>query len=182
MRDDSLFEWLVWILSIPSTDMVWTVCYFASGDFLLPSEGTIDTGSRNNWQQTIWYRNIIIPLVCLLPLWIRFAQCLRKYMDTGKRWPNLANAAKYALSQTVTLFGAFHPLYLLRENDKYVYDEDGELYQQSASGFSLFQWFWIGLFLASSLYSYCWDIFIDVGFAKVQYYDNIFTRISRIHF
>lgn len=27
--------------------------------------------------------------------------------------PNLANAFKYALSQSVTLFGAFHPLYLL---------------------------------------------------------------------
>jgi hypothetical protein len=34
-------------------------------------------------------------------------------MDTGKRMPNLANAFKYAMSQTVTLFGAFHPLYLL---------------------------------------------------------------------
>ena len=27
-------------------------------------------------------------------------------MDTGKRFPNLANAFKYAMSQTVTLFGA----------------------------------------------------------------------------
>eukprot|EP00816_Leptocylindrus_hargravesii_P012287 CAMPEP_0196806948 /NCGR_PEP_ID=MMETSP1362-20130617/6884_1 /TAXON_ID=163516 /ORGANISM="Leptocylindrus danicus, Strain CCMP1856" /LENGTH=831 /DNA_ID=CAMNT_0042180649 /DNA_START=208 /DNA_END=2699 /DNA_ORIENTATION=+ len=148
-------------------DMVWTLCYFASGDFLLPTED--DSSSRNNWQQTIWYRNVIIPLVCLLPLWIRFAQCLRKYTDTGKRWPNLANATKYAMSQTVTLFGAFHPLYLMRENDKYVYDEDGELYEQSTAGFSLFQWFWLGLFLASSLYSYCWDIFMDWGLGKPEH-------------
>jgi len=30
--------------------------------------------------------------------------------------PNLANAFKYALSQSVTLFGAFHPLYLMQNN------------------------------------------------------------------
>lgn len=28
--------------------------------------------------------------------------------------PNLANSAKYALSQSVTLFGVFHPLYLMQ--------------------------------------------------------------------
>lgn len=26
-------------------------------------------------------------------------QCLRRYHDTGNRWPHLFNAAKYALAQ-----------------------------------------------------------------------------------
>lgn len=145
--------------------MVWTICYFASGDFLLASEGGSDTSTVDSWQSAIWYRNVIIPLVCLLPLWIRFAQCLRKYMDTGKRWPNLANAGKYALSQTVTLFGAFHPLYLMREH-KYIYDDGNDVYEQITSDFNVFQVFWLGLFIASSLYSYCWDIFMDVSRRK----------------
>ena len=29
----------------------------------------------------------------------RFMQCLRRYHDTGNRWPHLFNAAKYALAQ-----------------------------------------------------------------------------------
>ena len=33
---------------------------------------------------------------------------LRRYIDTGQRWSNLVNAFKYALSQTVTLFGDSH--------------------------------------------------------------------------
>lgn len=83
-------------------------------------------------------------VVCLLPLWFRFCQCLRRYMDTGSRWPHLANAFKYALSQTVTLFGAFHPLYMLTTH--------------SQETTNLFQGFWLLLFVSSSLYSFFWDI------------------------
>ena len=88
-------------------DIVWAACYVLSGDFWF-SENENNDIDPHQWQHEFWYKNVLIPLVCLFPLWIRFNQCLRRYMDTKKRFPNLANATKYAMSQTVTLFGAFH--------------------------------------------------------------------------
>jgi len=98
-------------------DILWTGCFVVSGDFLL-SESDPRELQTQIWARSVWYRNIVIPLICLFPLWIRFNQCLRRYMDTRKRMPNLANAFKYALSQTVTLFGAFHPLYLMHKHHR----------------------------------------------------------------
>lgn len=90
-------------------DIVWAACYVLSGDFWF-SENENNDIDPHQWQHEFWYKNVLIPLVCLFPLWIRFNQCLRRYMDTKKRFPNLANATKYAMSQTVTLFGEFHAL------------------------------------------------------------------------
>ena len=92
-------------------DILWTVCFVIYGDFLLTeSEHESSHHHVHSWSQAFWYKNVAIPLVCLMPLWIRFNQCLRRYFDTGQRMPNLANAFKYAMSQSVTLFGAFHPV------------------------------------------------------------------------
>jgi len=128
-------------------DIAWTICFVISGDFLKTEDLT-----SHAWQTQFWYKNVLIPLICLLPLWFRFNQCLRRYLDTGKRWPNLANAFKYALSQTVTLFGAFHPLY------KFYGDSN-----------ALFQFFWTGLFIVSSLYSFFWDVYMDWGLGRPEF-------------
>jgi len=133
-------------------DICWSLCFVLSGDFSLAE---ITEGSLRNWQVSFWYKNVLIPIVCLLPLWFRFCQCLRRYMDTGSRWPHLANAFKYALSQTVTLFGAFHPLYMLTTH--------------SQETTNLFQGFWLLLFVSSSLYSFFWDIYMDWGLGRPKY-------------
>jgi hypothetical protein len=86
----------------------------------------------------------------------RFNQCIRKYIDTKDRWPHLANASKYALSQTVTLFGAFHPIYLEHKRR-----DDG--------GHNLFQFFWMLIFISSSLYSFTWDVKMDWGLGRREY-------------
>ena len=150
-------------------DMAWTLCFILSGDFLATDEN--DEVFTKNWQKTIWYHNILIPLICLFPLWIRFFQCLRKYTDTGKRWPNLANATKYALSQTVTLFGAFHPLYLMNYhgNVNEGYLDSNVIVKQSARHIDLFQIFWFSMFIISSLYSYFWDVYMDWGLGRKEY-------------
>ena len=125
-------------------DLAWTVFFMLSGDFLVPEDGPV-TG-RSSWSNTTWYSKLLIPLITLLPLWFRFNQCLRRYMDTRKRFPHLANAFKYALSQTVTLFGAFHPLYMNNREES-----------------DIFQMFWSFVFVASSLYSFAWDVYMDWG-------------------
>jgi len=109
------------------------------------------------WPTADWYKHVLIPLLCLFPLVVRFNQCLRRYIDTGDRFPHLANAGKYALSQTVTLFGAFHPLYL----------EYGP--QMREEKINLFQIFWLLVFVSSSLYSFTWDVFMDWGLGRKEY-------------
>lgn len=136
-------------------DVLFTLCFVLSGDFWLAEKK--DNVITHKWQHALWYKNVAIPLVCLFPLWFRFNQCLRRYMDTGKRMPNLANAFKYAMSQTVTLFGAFHPIYLLHGS------------KGNTLGIELFQAFWLGMFVISSLYSFCWDVYMDWGLGRRKY-------------
>lgn len=122
-------------------DLAWTVFFVLSGDWMVSEDTKAST--KHGWSRKAWYANILIPLLTLLPLWFRFNQCLRRYTDTGKRFPHLANACKYALSQTVTLFGAFHPLYMRNKRESQV-----------------FQLFWMFAFISSSLYSFWWDLYM----------------------
>mmetsp|Transcript_29503 Transcript_29503/g.81084 ORF Transcript_29503/g.81084 Transcript_29503/m.81084 type:complete len:913 (-) Transcript_29503:29-2767(-) len=133
-------------------DMAWTVCFVLTGDFLIPEDSPVS--GKFHWAKSFGYKHVAIPLLTLLPLWFRFNQCLRRYADTGDRFPHLANAFKYALSQTVTLFGAFHPLYM-----------DLSRNQES----SLFQMFWMFAFIGSSLYSFFWDVYMDWGLGRPKY-------------
>jgi hypothetical protein len=134
-------------------DMMWTIFFIFSGDWLISEDKELSTAHQ--WSRSNTYAHILIPLLTLLPLWFRFNQCLRRYADTGNRFPHLANAFKYALSQTVTLFGAFHPLYLgIKQQD---------------SGFDLFQFFWGSVFITSSLYSFTWDVYMDWGLGRQKF-------------
>ena len=58
--------------------------------------------------QNAVYSQVMVPLMCALPLWFRLQQNVRRFYDTGEHWPNLGNALKYALSQVVVIFGSFH--------------------------------------------------------------------------
>lgn len=136
-------------------DIAWTACWVLSGDFTRSED--MKNHTTFHWSTSHWYKNFLIPVLCLLPLLIRFNQCLRRYMDTGDRFPHLANATKYALSQTVTLFGAFHPLYM-----EYLPETRNQ-------ELNLFQIFWMIVFVSSSLYSFTWDVFMDWGLGRREY-------------
>eukprot|EP00586_Coscinodiscus_wailesii_P022591 CAMPEP_0172520016 /NCGR_PEP_ID=MMETSP1066-20121228/291753_1 /TAXON_ID=671091 /ORGANISM="Coscinodiscus wailesii, Strain CCMP2513" /LENGTH=854 /DNA_ID=CAMNT_0013302695 /DNA_START=63 /DNA_END=2627 /DNA_ORIENTATION=- len=148
-------------------DMAWTICFIASGDFLI-SEDT-DGIELRNWHTTFWYKKVLIPVICLFPLVIRFNQCLRKFMDTGEHWPNMANAFKYAMSQTVTLFGAFEPLYHLHASRVDMSDFENSGQMPLAPQHNMFQLFWMTMFVASSLYSFFWDLYVDWGLGRMSH-------------
>ena len=157
-------------------DILWSICFLVSGDFLLPETEHEKSDHIHSWSSAFWYKNVAIPLICLFPLWLRFNQCLRRYLDTGKRVPNLPNALKYAMSQSVTLFGAFHPLYLMHSgrdeqsismtDDSTSYDSDIVIGRYRSN---FFQFFWLGLFIITSLYSFCWDVYMDWGLGRREY-------------
>uniref|UniRef100_A0A7S3NGY9 EXS domain-containing protein n=1 Tax=Aureoumbra lagunensis TaxID=44058 RepID=A0A7S3NGY9_9STRA len=135
-------------------DTLWTACYVGTGDVFRAQVST--TNYLNKKDDTpkeeadealmdpemtrcttgLAYRNIAVPLACLLPLWFRFAQCLRKYNDVGQRI-HILNAAKYALSLFVALSSAL------------------ELVQHRHT--------WLALFCISSAYSWLWDVVMDWG-------------------
>ncbi|KAG5178815.1 EXS family-domain-containing protein [Tribonema minus] len=73
-------------------DWAWTLMFFASGDFLLSRKKWVVRPPRHIWEHSFWYGSVLVPALCILPLWLRFQQCLKRYHDTGKRFPNLANA------------------------------------------------------------------------------------------
>ena len=140
-------------------DLLWTICFIISGDFLITE--TVDKNandSRHEWQHSKWYKQYLVTIICLFPLYIRLMQCLRKYNDTGDRIPNLPNAFKYTLSQVVTLFGAFFPVLNLRcHNSSQCTHKSG------------FQIVWLGIFIFSSTYSWVWDIYMDWGLGRRGY-------------
>lgn len=134
-------------------DIAWTICWTLSGDFLASEDSKL--AFRHDWARSTWYSKVLIPILTQLPLVIRLNQCLRKYSDTGDRFPHLANAFKYALSQLVTLFGTFHPLYLE--------------FNDAGTGLPFYQIFWTILFVSSSLYSFVWDVYMDWGLGRPKY-------------
>mmetsp|Transcript_7021 Transcript_7021/g.7743 ORF Transcript_7021/g.7743 Transcript_7021/m.7743 type:complete len:901 (-) Transcript_7021:67-2769(-) len=135
-------------------DLVWTFFWVFTGDF---SMNESDTSSRvGHWANHPWYKNALIPIITLLPLIIRFLQCLRKFTDSGDRLPHLANAGKYALSQLVSLVGAFHPLYL-------------ELNAEKTHRLPVYNIGWTILYLVSALYSFVWDVYMDWGLGRKEF-------------
>lgn len=61
------------------------------------------------WEHSAPYRFVLIPFLTILPLWLRLMQCLRRSVETGKRWPHYFNAIKYCSAMVVFSIAAFHP-------------------------------------------------------------------------
>ncbi|KAG9510020.1 Xenotropic and polytropic retrovirus receptor 1, partial [Fragariocoptes setiger] len=92
---------------------------------------------------------ILRSIVACLPAWWRFAQCVRRYFDEGRRAnPHLLNAGKYSAVWLVVLFST------LTE-----YTQDN--YQASVD--NPFFICWILSLVFGSCYTYIWDIKMDWG-------------------
>ena len=50
---------------------------------------------REEWWSSDLVQGGIVPWLTLFPLWLRLMQCLRRSVETGQRWPHIANALKY---------------------------------------------------------------------------------------
>jgi len=135
-------------------DLAWTICFIVSGDWLIHEDITVE--ARHKFASEYWYKHVLIPLICFVPLWFRFNQCCRRYVDTGDRFPHLANALKYAMSQTVTLLSAFHPNYMLRVN-------------RNVGEFKLFDFFQVSMIVISTIYSFVWDVYMDWGLGRPEF-------------
>ena len=91
--------------------------------------------------------SVFVPLICCLPLWLRFAQCLRRYYDTQQRWPHLANAIKYAIAHSVVIISSFHPSFTDRSTNEW----------------QNYRLVWLCSATVSTLYTFIWDVWQDWG-------------------
>ena len=95
---------------------------------------------------TLWWdcnpivKQILVPYITILPLWIRFMQCLRCVVQSGDRWPHFGNAFKYATTFVVISIGIFD----VESKKKIV---------------------WIVGLTIVTLIQLSWDIFMDWGFS-----------------
>ena len=80
------------------------------------------------------------PIITCLPLLWRFLQCIRRFYNAKKAFPNLVNALKYFVGLMVVLFGTLNTHY-------------GKSF---AIASLIFQ-------IISTLFSFTWDLFMDWG-------------------
>nr|XP_018899350.1 PREDICTED: xenotropic and polytropic retrovirus receptor 1 homolog [Bemisia tabaci]XP_018899351.1 PREDICTED: xenotropic and polytropic retrovirus receptor 1 homolog [Bemisia tabaci] len=120
-------------------DFHFLVCfYFTSTDWM--SSADIHPSFDNYWLSRA--------IVNCVPAWIRFAQCLRRYYDSGEAFPHIANAMKYASTFFVVIFQTL----LARTSGSY-----------SDITLNPFFYCWVCACIVNSLYAYIWDVKMDWG-------------------
>ncbi|XP_071096597.1 solute carrier family 53 member 1-like isoform X1 [Haliotis cracherodii] len=135
-------------------DFEYLICYFA-----------FEVEWLGNDTEKVCTKSIygIRAVVGCLPAWFRFAQCLRRYRDTKLLFPHVVNAGKYSTTFFVMLFSTLYKIH--REE----YSED---YRQN----SVFFYLWLVAAVASSCYTYTWDIKMDWGLFDKNAGENKFLR------
>ena len=93
------------------------------------------------------YSQYIVPIICALPLWFRFNQCMRRYYETQLRWPHIANAAKYFITHSVVIMAAYHPVFNNAHNQNW----------------ETYRIIWLCCCVVSTLYATWWDTVMDWG-------------------
>jgi len=106
------------------------------------------------------YSHVIRAVISCYPAWIRFAQCLKRYHDTKKWFPHLANAGKYSTTFFKVVFRA---LYVIHKSETH-------------ENQSVYFFLWMACAFISSCYALAWDIKMDWGFLDANAGDNKFLR------
>ncbi|CAB3379040.1 Hypothetical predicted protein [Cloeon dipterum] len=143
-------------------DFHFFICFFFSN----PAWETFDRNTKIGIERCNDEAWITLPIVNALPAWFRFAQCLRRYRDSGDAFPHLVNAGKYSTTFFVVLFSVLR---------KY-YEAD---YQSHAE--NPFFYAWMVSAIVSSSYSYAWDIKMDWGFFDQNAGENRFLRAEVVY-
>ncbi|KAM7347488.1 solute carrier family 53 member 1-like [Cochliomyia hominivorax] len=109
---------------------------------------------------------IVNAIVRCVPSWFRFAQCLRRYSDTGQAHPFLTNAGKYAATFPMVIFLTLSAKY--KENYEHTFENP-------------FIWFYLILAIFQTCYCCSWDILWDFGLLQTTSGKNIFLREQIIY-
>ncbi|XP_044532856.1 xenotropic and polytropic retrovirus receptor 1 isoform X1 [Gracilinanus agilis] len=99
-------------------------------------------------------------IVQCIPAWLRFIQCLRRYRDTKRPFPHLANAGKYSTTFFMVTFAALYSTHKDRGH----------------SDTTVFFYLWIVFYFISTCYTLFWDLKMDWGLFDRNAGENTFLR------
>jgi hypothetical protein len=119
-----------------------SLIYILVATFSFFITGELPDSEQLWWQHHPFFKSVLVPALTLFPLWIRLVQCLRRFVETGRRWPHLGNASKYSSALVVSSIGMFRP------------------HMRSTV-------VWLLGFIGSTLFQLYWDVFMDWGLLVV---------------
>eukprot|EP01137_Pigoraptor_chileana_P000491 Opistho-2@36782 len=88
------------------------------------------------------------PVLSALPAWLRFLQCIRRFVDTRNAFPHLANAAKYSTTFFVVLFSTL---------------DDANQPSPGGTEWTIYRKLWVCSSIIATCFTYWWDIKMDWG-------------------
>ncbi|XP_030381007.1 xenotropic and polytropic retrovirus receptor 1 [Scaptodrosophila lebanonensis] len=111
--------------------------------------------------------DIFVPICRCLPAWFRFAQCLRRFRDSGsKSVVYLLNAGKYSTTFFVAGFAT------LRIQTEHKYKNTFQ---------NPFTWAYLGSYVVSTVYCYLWDVLKDFGLFQIWKGEHLFLRDKLVY-
>lgn len=146
---------------------IYAMCYLASESY-----SDRDASLHQFGQCQHGYMFYITAVSAVLPLWFRFAQCLRRISEVSSTgtsirfkfliWPHSYNALKYLLALIVVLMGVLRPV------------------SSDAGGY---KYAFIAICMITTAYQFYWDIFMDWGLMQIipspkdfSFEGNLFLR------
>jgi len=139
-------------LTKPLVDLAFTLCFFFSGDWHRLYDSDLSAEDRlkeDACTHSFVFDGIFTPIIIASPLIFRILQNLRRFYDTKKRVPHIANATKYSLSCVLILLGALHPT-LATVTTKTPW----------------YKMIWVMAFVSSTLFTFYWDVKWDWGLLR----------------
>ncbi|KAH8325333.1 hypothetical protein KR067_000642 [Drosophila pandora] len=111
--------------------------------------------------------DVMVPIMSSLPAWFRFAQCLRRFRDSGSKSVSyLINAGKYSTTFLVVLFST------LRSQTDGGY---GNTFNNP------FTWLFLASNVVAFIYGYLWDVLRDFGLFRIFRGEHIFLRPQLVY-
>ena len=91
-------------------DFQYLICFYLTPDSM---DAAWETASNEQCAAKSWW---LVAVISCLPAWFRFAQCIRRYRDTGEGFPHLVNAGKYSTTFIKVFFATMNAAYSDGEN------------------------------------------------------------------
>ncbi|KAH8419932.1 hypothetical protein KR009_004085 [Drosophila setifemur] len=134
--------------------------------------------------------DVMVPIVRCLPAWFRFAQCLRRFRDSGSKSVSyLINAGKYSTSFLVVIFATLRSQSdgaLAKRNQVEIVPGSYSHSHPSAGGYANtfsnpYTWLFLASCVLASIYCYLWDVIKDFGLFRIFRGDHIFLREQLVY-
>jgi len=124
-------------------DLEYTICYYVTGSFLAETNQTCGTSSE--------IYTVMLPIISVAPLYWRVMQCWKRYYLTREK-VHLVNSTKYMAGLSVVLFSTLM----------------GNFQQYEPDYWPPARILWLISFICSTLYMYCWDLWMDWGLGRIK--------------